>query len=76
MNYNDDDIGCSMCGKLNFIFAVGSYSMCENCSDETDNEIEANGGLDKCLNCGKYKYGNQLNKDQVCKIGCRNPQEY
>lgn len=45
---------------------------CERC----DEEIEAQGGIDKCLNCGRYKYGNQLDKDQVCKIGCVNPNEY
>lgn len=45
---------------------------CELC----DEEIEAAGGIDKCLNCGSYKTGNQLDKDQVCKIPCRNPNEY
>lgn len=45
---------------------------CEAC----DEEIEAAGGIDKCLNCGRYKSGNQLNRDQVCKIPCRNPNEY
>lgn len=45
---------------------------CEACDDE----IEAEGGIDKCLNCGRYKSGNQLNRDQVCKIPCRNPNEY
>lgn len=45
---------------------------CEAC----DWELEQNGGIDKCLNCGKYKSGNSLNKDQVCKAGCVNPNEY
>ena len=45
---------------------------CEEC----DAILEANGGVDKCLNCGRYKAGNQLNRDQVCRIGCVNPNEY
>lgn len=49
-----------------------SYSDCDEC----DAEINEAGGIDKCLNCGRYKSGNQLNKDQVCKLGCRNPNEY
>lgn len=43
---------------------------------QCDAEIDARGGIDKCLNCGGYKYGDQLNEDQVCKKGCRNPNEY
>lgn len=45
---------------------------CEKCDEET----EARGGLDKCLNCGRYKYGDQLNEDQVCIKPCKNPNEY
>jgi len=45
---------------------------CEEC----DAVLEADGGIDKCLNCGRYKSGNQLNADQVCKAGCINPNEY
>lgn len=45
---------------------------CIQCDEETD----ARGGLDKCLNCGGYKYGDQLDKDQVCIKPCRNPNEY
>lgn len=45
---------------------------CSSCDAET----EARGGLDKCLNCGGYKYGDQLNSDQVCIKPCRNPNEY
>lgn len=41
-----------------------------------DIEIEEAGGIDKCLNCGRYKTGNQLDSNQVCKIRCRNPNEY
>ena len=48
------------------------YSECDEC----DAEIEQAGGIDKCLNCGRYKSGNQLNRDQVCKAGCTNPNEY
>lgn len=40
---------------------------------ECDEEI---GEIDKCLNCGRYKGSDQLNQDQVCKIPCRNPNEY
>jgi hypothetical protein len=50
-------------------------SNCGECEQE-DWEIEQSGGIDKCLNCGRYKSGNQLNQDQVCKIGCVNPNEY
>jgi len=42
---------------------------------ECEAEIEADGGIEKCLNCGRYKSGNQLNEHQVCKHGCRNPNE-
>lgn len=45
---------------------------CEDC----DAEIDANGGIDKCLNCGKYKYGNELNEFQCCIRQCVNPNEY
>lgn len=44
--------------------------------DECDAILEASGGIDKCLNCGRYKSGNQLTQYQVCKIACRNPNEY
>lgn len=47
----------------------------DNCPD-CDDEIESAGGIDKCLNCGRYKSGNSLTKDQVCKIPCQNPNEY
>ena len=72
----DDDIGCSMCGKLSFIYAQGSNSMCEECAELCDAQAEENGGIDKCMNCGKYKYGNQLNAFQVCIRACRNSAEY
>lgn len=32
--------------------------------------------IDKCLNCGRYKASDSLNKDQVCKVRCTNPNEY
>lgn len=72
----DNDIGCMHCGRLNFIFARGSETTCEQCEEEIDQIIEDNGGLDKCMNCGKYKYGNQLNANQTCIRPCRNPMEY
>jgi len=40
---------------------------CEECDDMD---------IDKCLNCGRYKASSQLDKYQVCKSGCRNPNEY
>lgn len=51
---------------------MNPYDECDEC----DAIIEENGGIDKCLNCGRYKSGNQLNRDQVCIKGCRNPNEY
>lgn len=49
---------------------VGGY--CKACEYE-----EKRGGIDKCMNCGKYKYNDELNySPQVCKKGCRNPNEY
>ena len=66
MMYADNDNG-------NYVCYHGYYGNdCQQCEEI----LEADGGIDKCLNCGKYKSGNQLNKDQVCKIGCRNPMEY
>lgn len=44
--------------------------------DQCDAAIEARGGIDKCLNCGRYKYGDQLSQHQVCASGCVNPNEY
>lgn len=37
---------------------------------------ESRGGLDKCLNCGRYTWGDELGADQTCKKGCVNPNEY
>lgn len=37
---------------------------------------ESMGGIDKCLNCGRYQWGKKLNKDQCCIKQCRNPNEY
>jgi hypothetical protein len=44
---------------------------CPTCDAE-----DADCYIDKCMNCGRYKASEQLNADQVCKIGCRNPNEY
>jgi hypothetical protein len=73
---DDGNYGCYSCGALTFIYAQGSEDTCEQCARIMDAAIEADGGIDKCLNCGRYKSGNSLNKDQVCKISCRNPNEY
>jgi hypothetical protein len=73
---DDGDIGCSHCGALSFIYAKGSTSLCESCAEEVEAEIDSRGGIDKCMNCGRYKYGDQLNRYQVCSKGCVNPNEY
>jgi hypothetical protein len=44
--------------------------------DECDEYEQSRGGIDKCLNCGRYMYGDSLTKDQVCERGCVNPNEY
>jgi hypothetical protein len=45
--------------------------------EDEDVYIESRGGIDKCMNCGRYKFNDELNYDpQVCKIPCRNPREY
>lgn len=44
--------------------------------DEVDEYIASRGDIDKCMNCGRYKYGDQLNAFQVCIKGCVNPNEY
>lgn len=50
-----------------------SYSDCDEC----DEEINARGGIDKCMNCGKYMYNDSLTyPGQTCIKGCRNPNEY
>ena len=49
---------------------VGGYC------DECDEEEYRHGGLDKCLCCGRYKWADELTDGQVCKVGCRNPNEY
>lgn len=48
---------------------------CRSC-DEADDFIESKGGIDKCLNCGRYRYGDQLTREQVCLARCVNPAEY
>ena len=61
-----------------FIDCGHGYDIDSNCPECNilDDEIESSGGIDKCLNCGRYKSGNQLNKDQICSKGCQNPNEY
>lgn len=67
--------------KLNHVdhFDDGEYEDLYNYIDheaEAD-YIESRGGIDKCMNCGRYKFNDQLNySPQVCKIPCKNPQEY
>ena len=41
-----------------------------------DKYEQKRGGIDKCLNCGRYKWGDELNEDQVCKRQCHNQNEY
>ena len=53
----------------------GIIGQCDECDIE-DDEINERGGIDKCLNCGKYMYNDQLDRNQVCLIRCRNPNEY
>ena len=65
-SYPDPDYDDRFCHHRNWAMD------CELC----DEELESRGGIDKCLNCGAYKYGDELNADQVCKIPCRNPNEW
>ena len=45
--------------------------------DAEDEYIESRGGIDKCMNCGKYKYNDELSyPGQTCIKGCVNPNEY
>lgn len=44
--------------------------------NETEDYIDSRGGIDKCMNCGKYMYNDKMTRDQVCKIPCHNPNEY
>lgn len=45
--------------------------------DEEDDYINSRGGIDKCMNCGKYMYNDSLTyPGQVCIKGCVNPNEY
>lgn len=73
---DDEDIGCAQCGAISFIYAKGSNSICEQCSKLNDELVESNGGIDKCMNCGRYKYGNELDENQVCIRRCKNPNEW
>ena len=66
----DEDWDYATCEHGIYKGLLGSY--CKKCDALED----AMGGIEKCLNCGRYKWGNQLNKDQVCIIPCRNPNEY
>lgn len=66
MNYDDDEYGDYLCMHMN------QSSHCEEC----DAYIESRGDIDKCMNCGKYVYGDELNENQICIVGCKNPNEY
>jgi hypothetical protein len=53
-----------------------SLSMCHHGNDLDKCEqcysyIEERGGIDKCLSCGRYVFGDTLTKDQVCRRPCR-----
>lgn len=45
------------------------FDDCDECNDDCMD-------IDKCLNCGRYKSGSQLDKWQCCIKGCVNPNEY
>lgn len=75
-DFGDSSYSCYRCHQFNFICADGRDDICINCAADEDAEIEANGGIDKCLNCGRYKHGNQLNQYQCCIKGCTNPNEF
>lgn len=70
MNYNTEDDEDYVCYHG---FCSDTCNLCRTAEDEL---IEANGGIDKCMNCGKYKYNKEFNKDQVYIKPCRNPMEY
>lgn len=67
---DDYDWDYSICPHGVYKGYVGGY--CKPCDDYE----ESRGGLDKCLNCGSYKFGDELNKHQTCKKPCKNPNEY
>ena len=69
-----DDLDCDPL-DLDYTPYTCMHGMGDNC-DDCDAILEACGGTDKCLNCGRYKAGSKLNKDQMCKAGCINPAEY
>lgn len=69
-NPDTDDYDYATCDHGVYKGYLGGY--CKECDAYEDKR----GGLDKCLNCGKYKYGDQLDKNQVCILRCRNPNEY
>ena len=64
------DIDYQICPHGIYKGHIGGY--CDLC----DKEEEENGGIDKCLNCGQYKWGKELDKYQVCIKPCINPNEY
>ena len=66
MIFDDESYGGYVC----------MHGYCSDNCPQCDEYIESRGGIDKCMNCGKYMHGDQLNKDQVCKIPCRNPNEF
>lgn len=66
-DYNDED---------DYDYAGDTYKSPAE-QEAEDDYIESRGGIDKCMNCGKYMYNDQLNySPQVCKIPCKNPREY
>lgn len=54
------------------------YSSSYDYEDEYVEEyIDSRGGIDKCMNCGRYKYNDELSyPGQTCIKGCVNPNEY
>lgn len=75
-DFVDSSYSCYRCGSFSFIYAEGRDDICADCAETEDEEINSRGGIDKCLNCGRYMYGDQLDNNQCCVRGCRNPNEF
>lgn len=60
-------------GEIDSRFCRHGYlhAQCQACED-----VEDDCDVDKCLNCGRYRASTSLDRYQVCKSGCRNPNEY
>lgn len=68
---DDNSADYSTCEHGIYKGLLGGY--CDAC----DKYEESRGGLDQCLQCGRYCWADQLDEHQVHKHGkCRNPAEY